>query len=130
MKDKYVLDSSVWIEIERKNPTVISLTQPWIDKNEICIVDVTIAEILRGAKTRRDFQLLNAAFNDFPRISTDWDAVADLAFRVAKKGFHPPLIDLYIAQSVWENNKTLVSHDRHFQHIAKVCPLKFILLNT
>jgi predicted nucleic acid-binding protein len=129
MKDKYVLDSSIWVEIERKNPVILALVQPWIDQNEICVVDVTIAELLRGVKTRRDYRLLHVVFENFPKIGTTWDRVADLAFRVAKRGFQPPLIDLYIAQCVWENEKTLITQDKHFSQILEVCPLKLKLLN-
>ena len=55
MKDKYVLDSCLWIEIERKNKGVLSEVQPLINRNEVCLVDVIVAEVLRGVKTRKDY---------------------------------------------------------------------------
>ncbi len=120
MKDRYVLDSNVWIEIERKNPRILQRVEPLIQKNRICLVDVIIAEVLRGTKTRKDFQTLRNAFADFPVISTAWERVSELAFKAARQGFHPPLVDLYIAQAVREHRKTLLTSDRHFIQIAKV----------
>lgn len=128
MKDKYILDSSIWIELERKNSRVCDFVYPLIEKNQICLVDVIVVEVLRGTRSHKDFIKLQQAFGDFHCLSTPWGSVAELAFRVGKKGFHPPLIDLYIAQCTLENNKVLVTQDKHFSHISKVVPLKFELL--
>jgi predicted nucleic acid-binding protein len=128
MKDKYILDSSIWIEVERKNAAVLSVVQPLIDRNEICLIDVIVAELLRGVRSRKDYRRLENAFSDFPQLSTSWKQVADLAFRVARKGFHPPLIDLYIAQCVWEGQKILITNDKHFQQICQVQPFNLQFL--
>ncbi|MBI2339860.1 MAG: PIN domain-containing protein [Deltaproteobacteria bacterium] len=128
MKDKYVLDSSVWIEIERKNPAVLERVLPLIEKNQVCLVDLIVAELLRGAKTRKDFLKLKDGFSVFLQLSTKWESVAELAFNTGRRGFTPPLTDLYIAQCVLENQKTLVTHDKHFRHIAQVKPFEVILL--
>lgn len=128
MKDKYVLDSSIWIELERGNTAVSDLVQPYIDRNEVCVVDLIVAELLRGTKTRRDFDRLKSAFADFVWLTSDWKRVGDTAFLAARKGINPPLTDLYIAQSVHDNDKVIVTHDRHFKQIAGVLSLKFILL--
>lgn len=128
-KDKYVLDSSIWIEIHRNNGAVLNFVQPLIDGSEICLVDVIVAEVLRGARSSKDFLRLKEIFSDFPEIHTLWEAVAQLAFRVAQKGFHPPLIDLYIAQASLENGKTLITQDKHFPQIAKVQPFPVVLVS-
>src|SRR3990167_8987418 len=128
MKDKYVLDSCLWIEIERKNKGVLSEAQPLINRNEVCLVDVIVAEVLRGVKTRKDYLKLKDAFSHFVQLSTSWDRVAKLAFQVSRKGFQPPLVDLYIAQCVLENGKTLLTQDKHFLEITKVHPFSVKIL--
>lgn len=127
-KDKYVLDSSIWVEIHRNNQKILTIVQPLIDRSEICMVDVITAEVLRGARGPKDYQRLKQIFSDFPEIQTHWDAVAKLAFRMAQKGFHPPLIDLYIAQTSREQGKTLITQDKHFPQIAKIQPFPIVLL--
>lgn len=119
MKDKFVLDSSVWISLERSDFAIQKIVGPMISNNQICLVDIITAEVLRGVLTKKDFDKLSNAFSSFTTISTDWHRVAELAFRVAKKGFMPPLVDIYIAQSVFENKKTLVTQDKHFKDIQK-----------
>ena len=128
MKDKYILDSSVWIELERKNSFIHDKVVPLIQKNRVCLVDVIVAEVLRGTKTRKDFLTLRKAFQNFRWLATRWQQVADLAFEIAQKGYHPPLVDLYIAQCAIENKKILVTQDKHFSHIASGSLLKHILL--
>ena len=120
MKDKYVLDSTVWVEMERKNPSVLERVYPLINRNEVCLVDLIAAELLRGTKTKKDYDILKEGFSVFTQLTTTWGTVAELAFQVGRKGFHPPLTDLYIAQCVIENRKTLITHDNHFKHIASV----------
>ena len=128
MKDKYVFDSSVWIALERGDKRVLKIAEPMIRKNQVCLVDVIEAEVLRGARSNKDYNKLSEAFSYFSSLSTSWGRVAKLAFRVAKKGFMPPLIDLYIASAVLENKRVLCTQDKHFQHIKKVVPLKLIML--
>ena len=128
MTDKYVLDSSIWIEIERKNPVVMEIVNPHIEKNEVCLVDVIVAEVLRGTKTRKDFVKLKNDFSFFNCLTASWTEVADLAFRVSRKGHHPPLIDLYIAHCVRQNRKTLITQDKHFSQIAAVRSFQFQMI--
>lgn len=124
MKDKFVLDSSVWIEAERQNPDILTIISPLIAQNRVCIVDLIVAEISRGAKTKRDYVGIKELFSNFDQFSTSWSRVADLAFAVDRRGFHPPLTDLYIAQCCIENHKRLITRDRHFAHIAECTTLK------
>lgn len=128
MKDKYVLDSSVWIEIERKNQDIINKVNPLIQANSIALIDVIKAEILRGTKTSKDYAILASALNNFPVYSTSWDRAVELAFRVSKSGYTPPLVDLYIAQTVIENKKILITQDKHFDHIYTVQSFSLELL--
>ncbi|MBI2336943.1 MAG: PIN domain-containing protein [Deltaproteobacteria bacterium] len=123
MKDKYILDSSIWIELERQSPNVTGQIKPFIEKNQVCLVDVIVAEVLRGVRTKQDFQILFAAFQNFRWLKTDWAKVAELGFKIAKKGHHPPLIDLYIALCTLENRRTLITQNKHFTHIAKIIPI-------
>mgnify|MGYP001615889171 CR=1 FL=1 len=52
-----VLDTSVIVEIDRKNQDTILVIKKLIDKNhEILVSTVTISEILTGSYLRRDFE--------------------------------------------------------------------------
>lgn len=128
MKDKYILDSSIWIELERRNEKVLEYAAPLIQKNRVCLVDVIVAEVLRGTRTNKDYQTLKKAFENFRWLNTRWEDVALLGFKMAQKGYHPPLVDLYIGQCAMEGGRTLISQDKHFVHIARFSSLKLELL--
>lgn len=128
MKDKFVFDSSIWIEIERKNQKILQMAEPLIQKNQVCLIDVIIVELLRGTRSKKDFNNLKRTFLDFNVLSTTWDLVAELAFTLGRKGVNPPLIDIYIAQCVMENNRTLITQDKHFAQINSVRPLEYKML--
>ncbi len=54
---RVVLDTSVIVEIDRKNEETISLIKRLIDKNhEIFASTVTVSEILAGSYLRKDFK--------------------------------------------------------------------------
>lgn len=128
MKDKYVLDSSIWIELERGNQKILKKVEPLILKNQVCLIDAIVAEVLRGVRRKKDFDILQDSFSSYNILSTDWLKVANLAFEISKKGFQPPLIDLYIAQCVYENKRTLVSQDKDFIAIKKIQAFDLISL--
>ena len=54
MIGKYILDTSIWIEIERKNPKIQKLVIPLIESNKVVLVDLIIAELLRGVRNVDD----------------------------------------------------------------------------
>lgn len=122
MKDKYkyVIDSSIWIEVDRKNSAITRKLSLLLNKNQICMVDLIIAELLRGARSQKDFDGMKLRLLSFEIKSTCWIRTSELAFKVAKAGFTPPLSDLYIAQCCIENGKTLITQDKHFKQIQKV----------
>lgn len=128
MKDKFILDSSIWIELERKNPKIQKEVLPLLQKNKVCLVDAIIAEVLRGVRSQKDFNLLNETFSHFSILSTDWLKVSQLAFKVAKSGYTPPLIDIYIAQCTHEHKKHLITQDKDFMHIHKSLNFRFTIL--
>ena len=108
------------MELERKNKRVISIAEPLLEANCVCLVDIITAEVLRGVRSRNDFLNLQSAFANFPTFSSAWVEVAELAWKVARRGFMPPLVDLYIAYTAISNNLSLLTQDRHFLSIKSV----------
>jgi len=101
---------------------------PLIEKRRVAVVDIIVAEVLRGCLTKQSsLQLLNG-FTNFDIFTTDWLEVAELGYVVGRAGFNPPLADLYIAQSAIEEKLTVLTHDRHFLQIQEVAPFKCELL--
>ena len=120
----YVLDSSIWIELERRNRRVLNLVEPLVEQDQIVLVDLIAAEILRGAKTGSDYEILLDTFSAFPMLSASWLDVARSAHLLQRKGFKPPLTDIYIAQAVSDSGCTLITRDAHFKPIKSAMKLR------
>ena|SRR3990167_788319 len=119
MIGKYILDTSIWIEIERKNPKIQKLVIPLIESNKVVLVDLIIAELLRGVRNVDDYDKLKKELLSFEILTSNWLDVSLLAFEVARRGHNPPLADLYIATCALENNRILITQDRDFLEIQK-----------
>jgi predicted nucleic acid-binding protein len=115
-----ILDSSIWIEIARGNKKIITFVSPYLKKDKIFLVDLILAEVLRGARSEADYQSLQTLLEDLPMLSTNWRDVARLAYDVSRKGFNPPLADLYISNCAVENSIGIISKDKHFLSIASI----------
>ncbi len=126
--DRFILDSSIWIELERGNEKIIEFCRPLFATGRVDIVDLIVAEVLRGTKTKKSYQTLESHFQNFRILSTDWISVAGLAFQVARRGFYPPLSDLYIARCTISERSKLVTQDNDFKQIQKVYPFDLILI--
>ncbi len=127
-RKRYILDSSVWIAIERRDAHVSSLVMPLIDRNMVDLVDVIVAEVLRGVRTLKGYNLLLDHFLSFPILTGSWINTSALAFRLGQGGFNPPLVDIYIAQIARETRRTLLTQDRHFRGISAFEAFSFEIL--
>ena len=97
MAERFILDSSIWIDIQRGKKNVVDTVAKVINKDRVVLVDLIAAEVLRGVRTQKDYDLLKQYFSCFPTITSAWDEVSQLAFAVSRNGHNPPLADLYIA---------------------------------
>lgn len=127
MTDKYLVDSSIWIEFARGKNNFQEILTSLVREDKIVMLDIIVAEVLRGAANNKEYNKLLQLFFNFPILSSNWLDVAELAFLVARKGFNPPLADIYIANSIIENSLTLITKDRHFTSISSVKKFKYKL---
>lgn len=128
MSARVIFDSSVWIAIHRGSKKTTDIAMPLLEKNLVVTVDLIVAEVTRGAKSRSDYEKLLKGFLLFDLLKADWIDVAKLAFKIGRSGFSPPLTDIYIAQCSIESGLTLLTHDRHFEQIRKFTSLNCQLI--
>ncbi len=84
-------------------------------------------EILAGCRNRQDFEtnaIQLAGLVEFPIHSATWNATAELAFALRRKGVSPSLPDAVIAASALEYRATLVHADADFDRIAEHASVK------
>jgi len=63
-----VLDTSVWIEYFRANPTYFDNCQELLENGFVATLDVIFAELMQGAKGKREIQLINGYYESIPKL--------------------------------------------------------------
>ncbi len=115
-----LLDSSVFIHWTRQRKNPATILKPHILAGHIQTCRVVKAEVLCGAKlpaVKEKTLELFGAMEDIPITPKVWDAVAELAWILARRGQRIPLPDIIIAVCALEVNIPLVTFDGHFDAV-------------
>ncbi len=128
MKDKVLVDTSVWIEFFRggNDPVSASLKQLLV-RNSTAVSGIVVTELYRGAKGERELRFLMKFLEAVDYIKTDeevYNKAGSMGYNLSKQGIHIGTVDLIIAQTALEHRMSLYSLDRHFERIAEHYPLK------
>ena len=128
MIEKYMIDSSVWIDyFKEKNSEFTPFIRDLMEKDLVYINGIICTEILKGAKSEKNYRSLNNSLNGLHFLEIDrdlFDAISSAAFKLRRKGITVPLTDLVIAIQCVENNLVLIEKDKHFEFIRKHYDLK------
>ncbi|MBI1935473.1 type II toxin-antitoxin system VapC family toxin [Candidatus Woesearchaeota archaeon] len=127
---KVVVDTSVVVELERKNKLVLELIKGLVERNsDLSISIVTLSEILAGCHLREDYE---KASNEAKRVLSQFlwvDMDSDVAEKTAeylafliKKGKIIEFPDVVIAATfnVLGGNYLLTLNKHHFEHITEL----------
>jgi predicted nucleic acid-binding protein len=129
--DKVIIDTSAWIESFRPkaNQRFHLLVKDLILQNRVLLPGIIKAELLRGAKTKNEFNRfadLLKGLTYLPVPETFWDKLAEFSFKLFRKGITVPLTDTYIALLCLENKASILHRDKHFDTISEKTPLKVL----
>jgi predicted nucleic acid-binding protein len=118
----YLIDSSLWIEYFRPHGAkkVKDRLKEILRREEGCCCGVIVVEVLRGAKTEKDWNTLWEALTSLPQLPLDGDAVeraSKWGFMLDRKGKTASTTDLLIAASAFKKAK-LIHLDSDFEMIA------------
>ena len=127
-----LVDSSVLIDyVEGHNTPAARRFGEVLDRGiPFGISPITLAEVLQGAATERDFDLLSEYLGTQTLYtlspgSESYAAAAKISFKLRKAGLSGPgTVDCLIAQTAIEQGLFLLHADADFGRIAKVTPLK------
>lgn len=127
-------DTSVWIHFMRGSSVQFQeRIVPLIMADKLVTTPIIIMEILRGAKSGREYEKLNkdlAALRCFDLSAKVWERACKLGYMLRHKGLNAPLTDTLIAAVAQEHNLCLLHNDRHFEMIASLSPLKHEFLSV
>lgn len=121
--ERILVDTSVWIEYFRDTNSEVCLKLDNIlNKSEIYVPEVVIAELIQGAKSEKEIAFIEQTFKAFFIIGYKkdiWSLAGRLAFRLKKKGYTINLIDCYIAKIAQAYRCKIFTLNRHFKKIKQ-----------
>ena len=124
----FLIDSSAWVEYLRPkgSPKVKDRVMTILQREEAVSCGIVIVEILRGAKTEKDFQSLKDSLTSLPQILIDETVIERASrwgFLLDRKGKVISTTDLIIASAAY-NKACLLHVDSDFEVIASIVDLE------
>ena len=123
-----LVDTSVWIEVFRKNSRVRLETLADLDEVVTCLP--VIQEVLQGFDDERGFLIAREAMHALPVVESPlsravFDHAADL-YRAARRAGVTvrSSVDCLVAACALRNDLDVLHHDRDFDALARVSPLR------
>lgn len=125
MTDKYLVDTSIWIESFKRNGDIN--IQQWMKKalleERVVITPIIKVEILSGAISEKQFFELKEELDSLTILDNKtelWEKTAYLNFTLRRKGFNIPLTDVLISTWALIYDCVLVHQDRHYEMIKEI----------
>lgn len=119
-----LIDTSVWIPFLRKSPppAVRDEVDHLLAENRAAIFPMICLELLGRTKSPSEFNRLKSrldALHQIPASEANWEAAAQLSFRLRQQGKVIPYTDILIGSAAISNNCLLLHADSHFDLIAE-----------
>ena len=129
--DKVIIDTSVWIDSfrPRADQSLQLLVKDLILSELVLLPGIIEAELLRGAKNKKEFNQLSQLLKGLTYLAVDegfWERLSEFSFQLFRKGIVVPLTDTYIALLCIENKASILHRDKHYDIIAKNTKLKIL----
>jgi len=119
--NRVLADTSIWLEyFNRPKSEYAERLAEFLEIEVVYITGIILAELLQGAKTHAEFNLLRNNLKVLPLLKeTDktWEKVGKLSFDLQRKGIVTPLSDCLIAVLAQENNCQVFTLDNHFTYV-------------
>ena len=122
------VDTSVWIDYFR-NTGRAEVVELLIEENLVVTNEMILAELIPFLNQRKEFTLV-ALLGEITRqpISINWDEIIRFQTNCLKHGVNGIGIpDLIIAQNAMQGKLKLLSNDKHFISVSKLCGLELYL---
>ena len=117
--DLVLIDTSAWILALRKSPVLVVRDEVdhLLAENRVAIVPMIWLELLGGTKSLNEFNRLKSrldALHRIPANEANWEAAAQLSFKLRQHGKVIPYTDILIGSAAILANCLLLHADRHF----------------
>lgn len=66
-----IVDTSVWIEYFKGNKKYFDFIQKLLEKNEILTIELIFAELLQGARNKKETEMLKSYYGLIPKVEIE-----------------------------------------------------------
>ena len=119
-----ILDTSVWLQYFRAgNSQEARVVRSLLEINAVMLVGTVYAELLRGARTREQFEALTENLNVLPYAEVNketWRLTGEILSSLEQSGNGIPLPDALIAAIALQNDLSVYTRDGHFSRVSNL----------
>lgn len=120
-----LIDTSAWIDFFRNKDGLLGdIVTDLIRHDKAYLTGPVIAELLHGVRDKKENAQLGVLFETIPCLAVtnnNWVECGRLLFKLRKKGITVPLTDALIAVVASQNNKAVLTLDKHFHSLPAAC---------
>ncbi len=124
---KYLIDTTIWVLYFRGEKELEGKIKSLIFEERTVTTEIIILEILRGARSQKEYSQLYADFTALPILrlnSVIWEKSYKVGFKLRKMGINVPLADILIATIASYYNCSLLHRDKHFPLMKEVMDIR------
>jgi predicted nucleic acid-binding protein len=131
---KVIVDTSVWsLALRRNEPSdhqsAAKLKLLLERKEKVILLGVVLQELLHGVRSSAGFEQIRAYLEELPMVTLqrdDYIAAAKLQNDCRAGGVQISTTDAQIAAACLEYDCALLTCDKDFEHISRICPLQLL----
>lgn len=128
--DRILVDTTIWVKFLRGSDTgVRDRLSAWIREEKVCTNEIIKLEILKGARSDREYALLLDDFSALELLTITapvWELAGKTSYKLRKRGVDVPLTDILISATAVHYQCRLWHADKHFDLITGYAPLKTV----
>lgn len=120
-----VADTSAFVELLAGRPAPVLVAA--LSRDEVVLSPIVLAELVSGARSRRDRVLLEgrlARLALFDATRDHWVRVGELRGACARRGLTVTTLDAHVAQCALDLDGELVARDKVFDAVARLTKLR------
>ena len=124
MKDRILIDTSIWIEFFNKPSTQAGdLLEQLLLEGRATTAGIILTELLQGARIEKEFDAILSVMTAVPLLEPTletWVQAGRISFGLRRKGITIPTTDLVIGSLALQNDCRVFSLDPHFEKIPNL----------
>lgn len=122
---KVLIDTSAWIDFFRNASGSVGDTVSYlIQFDKAYLAGPVMTELLRGSRSKKETRQLEFIFSTIPYVEIcqqDWEMTGTSLRKLRESGLTIPLTDVLIASVAIRNGMSVLTLDKHFQHLSVEC---------